>query len=133
MKKVYAVLGALLLILMLVVGIYSLFSLNADVQKPELTFSGLLSGSYASGTRSYSAEAFPQSEPLKKMNTSLNGFYKFSGFSAEDDVQLILNMNSQAADHGASLENPSTAASSSNGSDSSQSTEPTEPTQPETT
>ena len=133
MKKIYAVLGALLLMLLLVVGVYSMFSLDADVQKPELTFSGLLSGSYASGTRSYYAEAFPQSESLKKMNTSLNGFYKFSGFSGEDDVQLILNMNSQAADHGASLENPSTAASSSNGSDSSQSTEPTEPTQPETT
>ena len=107
MKKIYAILGALLLSLLLVVGVYSLFSRDADVQKPELTFTGLFSGGYASGIRSYYAEAFPQSESLKSMNTSLNGFYKFSGFSGEDDVQLILNMNSQAADHGASLENPS--------------------------
>ena len=91
--------------LLLTVGVVSLFSANDDAQKPKLTFSGLLNGSYAAGQRSYYAEAFPQSESLKNMNTRLNGFYKFSGLSGENDVSLIINANGNAADHGASLEN----------------------------
>lgn len=105
MKKIYTALSALFVVLLLTVGVVSLFSANDDAQKPKLTFSGLLNGSYAAGQRSYYAEAFPQSESLKNMNTRLNGFYKFSGLSGENDVSLIINANGNAADHGASLEN----------------------------
>ena len=105
MKKIYTALSALFVVLLLTVGVVSLFSATDDAQKPKLTFSGLLNGSYAAGQRSYYAEAFPQSESLKNMNTRLNGFYKFSGLSGENDVSLIINANGNAADHGASLEN----------------------------
>lgn len=138
MKKIYTVLSALFVVLLLTVGVVSLFSSNDTAQKPKLTFSGLLNGSYANAQRTYYAEAFPQSESLKNMNTRLNGFYKFSGLSGENDVSLIINANGNAADHGASLDNPQPIKpdvpdeSSAPSSASDAPTEPssTEPTQP---
>ncbi|MGN1307701.1 MAG: DHHW family protein [Faecousia sp.] len=138
MKKIYTVLSALFVVLLLTVGVVSLFSSNDTAQKPKLTFSGLLNGSYANAQRTYYAEAFPQSESLKNMNTRLNGFYKFSGLSGENDVSLIINANGNAADHGASLDNPQPLTpdvpdeSSAPSSTSDAPTEPssTEPTQP---
>lgn len=106
MKKVYAILAALFLVLLLGVGIYSLFNLNADAAKPDVTFGSFFDGTYASGQRAWYAAAFPQSETLKGMNKTLNGFYKFSGLSGDNDVQLLINMDGQAAQHGASLQNP---------------------------
>lgn len=138
MKKIYTALSALFVVLLLTVGVISLFSSNDTAQKPKLTFSGLLSGSYANAQRTYYAEAFPQSESLKNMNTRLNGFYKFSGLSGENDVSLIIDANGNAADHGASLDHPQPPPStipddsSSASSASDEPTEPpsTEPTQP---
>lgn len=124
MKKIYAILASLMLAGLLVIGFYSLFHLSGDVKKPKLTFGSLFSGSYAEGRRSYYAEAFPQSESLKNMNTKLNGFYKFSGLSGKDDVQLIINMNTQAANGGASLATESSATSVSGST-----ANPTEPTE----
>ena len=103
MKKVYMILSALFLVVLLAVGVYSIFNLNADAAKPEVTFGSFFDGSYAGGQRAWYAAAFPQSETLKGMNRTLNGFYKFSGLSGEDDVQLMVNMDGQAAQHGASL------------------------------
>lgn len=138
MKKIYTILCAMFIVLLMTVGVVSLFSSNDAAQKPKLTFSGLLDGSYAAARRSYYAAAFPQSESLKNMNTRLNGFYKFSGLSGENDVSLIIDANGNAADHGASLDHPSSSkpttpeASSSAPSGSEEPTEPstTEPTQP---
>ena len=125
-------------ILLLTVGVVSLFASDGTAQKPKLTFSGLMDGSYAAARRSNYAENFPQSERLKNMNTQLNGFYKFSGLSGENDVSLIINANGNVADHGASLENPSSSkpdtpeVSSSEPSAPEESSEPSseEPTQP---
>ena len=138
MKKVYTLLSVLFVLLLLTVGIVSLFSLDGTAQKPKLSFSGLVDGSYAAEQRAYYAEAFPQSESLKNMNTRLNGFYKFSGLSGENDVSLIIDANGNAADHGASLDNPqptkpqSSESSSTPSSSVENPTEPpsTEPTQP---
>lgn len=137
MKKIYTILSMLLLLLLLTVGVAALFhSDDGTAQKPKLTFSGLLDGSFAAGRRDYYAETFPQSESLKNMNTRLNGFYKFSGLSGENDVSLIINANGNAADHGASLNTPQSPASSVPESSSSLSSEEpsepssTEPTQP---
>lgn len=138
MKKIYTLLSALFVILLLTVGVVSLFASDGTAQKPKLTFSGLMDGSYAAARRSNYAENFPQSERLKNMNTQLNGFYKFSGLSGENDVSLIINANGNVADHGASLENPSSSkpdtqeVSSSEPSAPEESSEPSseEPTQP---
>ena len=111
MKKVYMVLASLFLILLLSVGFYSLFNLSADAPKPDTSFGSFFDGSYAKGRLAWYAAAFPQSETLKSVNKFLNGFYKFSGFSKEDDVQLIVEMNGQAAQHGASLQAPTETSS----------------------
>lgn len=134
MKKVYIALSFLFVALLMAVGIVSLFSSDEAAQKPQLTFSGLLNGSYAAAQRSYYAEAFPQSESLKNMNTRLNGFYKFSGLSGENDVSLIINANGNAADHGASLDNPQPAKPAvpeESNAPSSGTEEPTEPSSTE--
>lgn len=122
MKKVYIILSALFLILLLSVGLYSLFNLNADAAKPEVTFGSFFDGTYADGKRAWYASAFPQSDALKSMNKTLNGFYKFSGLSGEEDVQLMVNMDGQAAQHGAALQTTTDP-------DATQSTEATEPTE----
>lgn len=101
MKKVYTMLAAVLLAGLLLVGLTSLFRLDDETQKPSLTLSGLWDGSYAAKSRSYYAEAFPQSDRLKAANTTLNSFYRFSGLSG--DVQLLVRMDSTAADGGAAL------------------------------
>lgn len=131
MKKVYMILSALFLILLLSVGLYSLLHLNADAAKPELTFGSLLDGKYSNGRRAWYAAAFPQSETLKSLNKTLNGFYNFSGLSGNDDVQLIVTADGQIAQGGASLQNDtSTAPQPSGGADSTEGAQPTEATEP---
>ncbi len=126
MKKVYLILSVLFLILLLTVGIYSLLHLNAGAAKPELTFGSLLDGEYSKGRRAWYAAAFPQSETLKSMNKTLNGFYNFAGLSGEDEVSLIVSADGRMAQGGASLQSdPNTEATvSGNG------TSPTEPSVP---
>ena len=46
MKKVYTVLSCLFLLILLVAGITSIFTLDSSATKPGLTFVGLLDGSY---------------------------------------------------------------------------------------
>lgn len=127
MKKVYLVLSALFLVLLLCVGFYSLFNLNADAAKPEVTFGSFFNGDYSSGQRAWYAAAFPQSDTLKSMNRTLNGFYKFSGLSGEDDVQLVIEMNGQAAQGGASLQKPDGTSATQSPDASSEPTETTAP------
>lgn len=101
MKKVYTILGALLLVAMLWVGLTSIFRLDEEAKAPKLTLSGLWDGSYAAKSITYYAEAFPASDGLQKANTRLNSFYRFSGLSG--DVSLMVQMNSTAANGGAAL------------------------------
>ncbi|MBQ3216294.1 MAG: hypothetical protein IJB35_00555 [Oscillospiraceae bacterium] len=107
MKKVYTILSALFLIAVLFVGVLAVFSTDKTAQKPKLTFGGIFTGSNSKELRNLYSDTFPQSQLLKDTNTRLNGFYKFSGLTGEEDVQLIINMNSGAANGGAALENPS--------------------------
>lgn len=103
MKKIYTALSVLLLCVVLVIGVVALFSSKDGVSAPKLTFGGLLNGKYAAARRDYYAQRFPETEAMENMNTRLNGFYKFSGLGGDDDVQLIINMDSEAANGGASL------------------------------
>lgn len=129
MKKIYAVLGCILLVGMLSVGIWSLLDKDATFSarenralktKPALTFSSLLDGSYAEDYRAYYADTFPNREGLLKTNRSLNGFYYFSGLTSKDGVQLVVNFQNGAADHGEALKPPDSSATG-------DSAEPTEP------
>lgn len=129
MRKLYAALCGILLLIMLFVGAYSLFDQDPTFSerenrklktKPDFSFSGILDGSYISGLCDYYADTFPTREKLMSANRTLNGFYRFSGLSG--DGQLVVGLNSGAADHGEALS--STAPTD---------TDPTEPANSETT
>lgn len=108
MKKIYAILSATLVVLLLCIGFYAMFNMDEEAKKPSLTLGGLFDGSYGTGRQSYFSEGFPQTESLKNANTKLNSFYKFSGLSGEDEVSLIVQVGNSAAQHGASLQQPGT-------------------------
>lgn len=103
MKKVYIILSSVFLAVVLIVGAVALFTRGEASSKPKLTFSGLFTGQYSSESREYYGEKFPQSESMSAWNTRLNGFYKYSGLAKDDDVQIIIDMNSNAANGGESL------------------------------
>lgn len=113
MKKIYAILSAALVVLLLCIGFYAMFNMDEEAKKPSLTLGGLLDGSYGTGRQSYFSEGFPQTESLKNANTKLNSFYKFSGLSGEDEASLMLPMGNSAAQHGASLQQTEPPISSS--------------------
>ena len=73
---------------------------------PKLTISGLLDGNYFNEFRAYFADTFPGRESLMEKNTSLNAFYYFSGLSGSNSEQLVINFDTNAAQHGQALQNP---------------------------
>ncbi len=103
MKKIYTILCVFFLCAVLVVGFVGLFSTDEEATKPKLTFAGLFNGDYSRQCRNYYGEKFPQGENLKDWNTRLNGFYKFSALNGEDDAQIMIDMNSGAANGGEAL------------------------------
>ena len=115
MKKIYMILCCALLLVMLGVGLVSTFDKDPTFSVsenralkgfPKITFSSLLDGSFTTQFREYFADTFPGREGLMEKNRSLNAFYYFSGLSGEDDTQLVVNFDSNAAQHGQSLKDP---------------------------
>ena len=115
MKKIYTILCCALLLVMLGVGLVSTFDKDPTFSVsenralkgfPKITFSSLLDGSFTTQFREYFADTFPGREGLMEKNKSLNAFYYFSGLSGEDDTQLVINFDSNAAQHGQSLKDP---------------------------
>lgn len=115
MKRIYSILCCVLLLVMLGVGAFSLFDKDPEFSQtenrklktfPKITISGLIDGSFVSGLREYYADTFPGRENLLESNTKLNAFYYFSALASEDDTQLVINFDSNAAQHGQSLEDP---------------------------
>lgn len=136
MKKIYTLLSCLILALLLGVGLWSLFDRDAtysdwekrDLEtRPGVTLEALLDGSYSADFQSYYADTFPGRESLMATNRSLNGFYYFSGLTSEGSAQLAIGLNGSAANHGAALQQTTSAPESSTGESS------TEPDQPEQT
>ena len=130
MKRIYSVLSILMLLYLLAVGLFSTFDKDATFSesekrqlktRPKLTISGLLDGNYFNEYRAYFADTFPGREGLMKNNKTLNAFYYFSGLSGKDDASLVVNFDSNAAQHGQSLKDP----------DATQPTGESAPTQPE--
>ncbi len=112
MKRIYTALSVFFLLFTLTVGIVSTFDKDATFSeaekrplktKPKLTISGLLDGNYFNAYREYYADTFPNRETLMDSNTTLNGFYYFGGFSSDDSASLVVDFNSNAAQHGEAL------------------------------
>lgn len=131
MKRIYTVLTSAVLGLLFVFGVVALFSPSSSAQKPKLTFSALLNGSFYGNYRTYYSAGFSDNKTLKSTNTALNGFYRYSGLSG-DDVSIIVNMNGGAANGGEALKPTAPATEVPSLPDPSAPTEtPTEqPTQP---
>lgn len=113
MKKVYTILSAVFVVVMLLVGIVSLTdtdetfsaSENRNLKtKPELSFGSMIRGSWFEDYLAYYRDTFPNREGLLESNQTLNGFYVFTALADEDDVQLVIDFESNAAHGGESLE-----------------------------
>ena len=121
MKSIYSALCMFMLLFMLLVGLFSTFDKDATFSesenrqlktKPKLTLSGLIDGNYVISYREYYADTFPGRETLMESNTTLNHFYYFSGLSGENSEQLVINFDSNAAQHGQSLKDPNATSPS---------------------
>lgn len=137
MKKIYMTLSCGLLLILLGVGI-QVISQNGF---PIPTWKGVLDGSYSKDCQTQFEKDFPEGELLQEINLRLNGFYKFSALSQENEVQLIIQVQNDAADHGAALETEAAPTDASESvpdettapmetTDTAEPTEPTEPTEP---
>ncbi|HIT34731.1 MAG TPA: hypothetical protein IAC31_08940 [Candidatus Faecousia intestinigallinarum] len=137
MKKIYPILCGLLLALLLFVGLFSLFDIDATYSErerrslktlPGLTISSLLDGSYTAKFSEYYADTFPNRESLMDTNRTLNGFYYFSGGSNT----LVVDRNNGAADHGENLggSTPSQEATTPSDTSGEEATVPSESTAP---
>lgn len=100
MKKIYSFLCHTVLVLMLLVGVYSLLDkdrLKSDTenrmlkQKPKFSVSALLDGSFISDLESYYSDQFPNRDKLMLVNRSLNEFY--SGNSKYNIIKSNGNEN----------------------------------------
>ena len=133
MKRIYTALSGLMLLFLLLMGLISTFDKDATFSdsenrqlktRPKLTISGLLDGNYFIDYREYFADTFPGREGLMENNKRLNAFYYFSGLSGKDDASLVINFDSNAAQHGQALQNPDASQPSGD-------TRPTDSSQPE--
>lgn len=115
MKRIYTALSCVLLLFLLLVGLISTFDKDATFSesenrqlktRPKLTLSGLLDGNYFNAYREYFADTFPGREALMEKNKTLNMFYYFSALSSDEDTSLIIDFDSNAAQHGQALKNP---------------------------
>lgn len=115
MKRIYTALCGFMMLFLLLVGLISTFDKDptfSETEKrqlktrPKLTISGLIDGSYINSYREYYADTFPGREGLMGKNTNLNRFYFFSGLTSGDDASLVINFDSNAAQHGQSLKDP---------------------------
>ena len=117
MKKIYNIVCGLFLLILLSVGVVSLFdkdptfsqSENRNLKSfPKITLSSLIDGSFTTALQEYYADTFPGREGLMENNKRLNAFYYFSGLSGDGDASIIINFDSNAAQHGQALQNPDT-------------------------
>lgn len=141
MKKLYTVMLGLLLVLMLFVGMYALFDKDATFSKsenralksrPKITFSSLIDGSYNDEYSEYFSDTFPNRESLLDSNRSLNGFYYFSGLTSSKGPSIAIDVNTNAADGGESLQVQPDDSQTPGASDT-PTTDIEDPTQPEQT
>ena len=140
MKRIYTALCGIMMLFMLLVGLISTFDKDATFSesekrqlktRPKLTLSALLDGNYFNDYREYYADTFPKREKLMESNTTMNGFYYFGGFGSGDGASLIVDFNSNAAQHGEALKGTEDPDATENPDASTPETEPAKkPTEP---
>lgn len=99
MKKFYIGFCVMLLVALLSVGLWTMLVNGV----PEIGLHNYNKGEYASRFHNVMAEAFSKEESLVSLSTKLNGFYSFTGFSKEEEVQMLVPIVNDGADHGAQL------------------------------
>ncbi len=132
MKKIYSLLSFALLLLMLFVGIYTLADEDATFSQsenrnlktnPQWSFGSMVRGEWFEEYLAYFRDTFPNRESLLESNRELNSFYYFTAFADQDDVQIVIDFQSNAAHGGEALQQTQPSSS-----ELSPSIEPTEPT-----
>ena len=91
MKYFYTALCSVLLCGLLAVGLWLMPHLPAIAAE----------GNYAEACESAIVQNMPQW--LNEINTQLNGFYTFSGLAQKEDVQLVIDIQNDAADKGLAM------------------------------
>ena len=99
MKKFYTVIC--LLILISALGFGSWATLSGGI--PEIGIQNFLYGKYPAVFHDNMARDFPGREILMDWNRRLNGFYTFTGFSSSEEVQILVPIVNDGADHGATM------------------------------
>ena len=88
MKRLYNIFCGLLVLVLLFVGVVSLFDIdltfseieNRDLKTfPKFSLLSLMDGSFAASLQEYYADTFPGREGLAERYDVLNGFYTFGG------------------------------------------------------
>ena len=110
MKKLYTVLLALVLGAAALIGMWSLVDVDATesvrenrrlAEKPKMTLSALLDGSYVSELETYYSDTFPGREALLSANGVLNQFYTFS--AGEESNMLVIDHTNNMGEGGQAM------------------------------
>lgn len=99
MKKFYTVICLLLLIPVL--GFGSWATMSGGI--PEIGIQNFIGGQYPIVFHDNMAREFPGREILMDWSRQINDFYTFSGFSSAEDVQILVPIVNDGADHGATM------------------------------
>ena len=140
MSRFYTVLAAAFLTVMLLVGANSIFDTDATFSvaenrnlktQPTVDLPAMLRGEWFEDYLAYYRDTFPQREMLLEKNRDLNMFYNFTALADEDDVQIVIDFQSNAAGGGeALLEGEIVPPSEAVPAESAEPDSPTEPTEP---
>ena len=68
---------------------------------PDIGIQNLENGEYASQFHQKLVDSFPGKETLSTWNREFNRLYSFTGFSGEDEVQMLVPIVNDGPDHGA--------------------------------
>lgn len=151
MKKIYLLLSLALIAMLLAVGIVSLSDTDATFSvsenrslktMPSISAEALIRGNWLGEYLAYYSDTFPAREKLLQENQKLNNFYYFTALADEDDVQIVIDFQSNAAHGGEALEQAPQMENSLQGTplnptqptqtaESTETAEPTEPTETE--
>ncbi len=100
MKRLYLLIPLTLLLCMLFVGLYCIYASGV----PAIGLNGFTEGEYVQQFQKHLSEGFPGSKPLEEIRLQMNGFYHFSAVDQDGDIQLLIPITNDAADHGAALQ-----------------------------
>lgn len=140
MRTVYTILSTILLAVVLFFGVTSLLDEDATFSDsenrtlktmPDFEAGRFVKGEWFEDYLAYYRDTFPHREMLLEKNRTLGQFYNFSAFADKDDVQIVIDFQSNAAHGGEALEQtePSTTAPQTERTEPSEMTETTEPTE----